>query len=151
MPEPASAGPLLTERAVRTLVEQWYSALDRHRDPDEVKRFLIDDGLELHFPEGVFRGHAGFADWYEAAVHRFFDEEHTVLRVRAAIDGAEAEVRVNVNWQARVWKAPTADSQWLGFDADQTWTVVAGEDGRTPLIKTYTCNALEPMPGSAAL
>ncbi len=150
MPEaPAIRG--LTEQAVRMLAEQWYAALDRHDDLEEIKKFVVDDGLEMRFPEGTFRGHTGFAQWYRAVSDRFFDEEHTVTDTQIALDGDQARVGVLVNWQARVWSPPAARSQWLGFDAHQTWTVVAGPGGGAPLIKTYICNALEPMPGSAAL
>ncbi|HEX6077557.1 MAG TPA: hypothetical protein VFZ32_20150, partial [Micromonosporaceae bacterium] len=61
-----------------------------------------------------------------------------------------ADVKVVVNWQARIWNPPAPKSEWLGFDAYQTWVVVAGPDG-TPQIETYTVDALEPMPGSATL
>ncbi|MFF7408917.1 YybH family protein [Streptomyces lydicus] len=150
MPEaPAVRG--LTEQAVRALAERWYAALDRHDDLDEMKALVVDDGLMMRFPEGTFRGHAGFATWYAAVSHRFFDEEHTVTDTQVVVDGAQARVHVRVNWQARAWNPPAARSEWLGFDADQTWIVVAGHSGPAPLIKTYICNALEPMPGSAAL
>ncbi|MEU2737300.1 nuclear transport factor 2 family protein [Streptomyces sp. NPDC007095] len=140
-----------TARSIRTFVEQWYAALDRHDDLDEVKKFVVDAGLEMRFPEGTFRGHSGFAEWYKAVCHRFFDEEHKVTDVHAVIDGTDARVQVHVNWQARVWNPPAARSEWLGFDAEQTWVVVAGDTRAVPLIKTYICDALEPMSGSAAL
>ena len=54
-----------------------------------------------------------------------------------------------MNWQAKIWNPPAATSTWLGFDADQTWVVVATEDG--PKIKKYVVNELAPMPGSASL
>ncbi|MEU9125480.1 nuclear transport factor 2 family protein [Streptomyces sp. NPDC048506] len=150
MPEaPAVRG--LTEQAVRALAEQWYAALDRHDGLDEMKQFVVDEGLEMRFPEGTFRGHAGFAEWYAAVSYRFFDERHTVTDTQVVIDGAEARVHVHVNWQARTWRPPAARSEWLGFDADQTWVVATGRRSWAPLIKTYICNALEPMPGSAAL
>ncbi|MEU2828844.1 nuclear transport factor 2 family protein [Streptomyces lavendulae] len=150
MPEAPSV-PFPGEHTVREFAERWYAALDRHGDLDEVKQFVVDDGLEMRFPEGTFRGHSGFARWYEAVCRRFFDEEHTVTGVRTVVDGAETSVHVQVNWQARVWNPPAATSQWLGFDADQTWSLVLDDSGTTLLIKTYVCNALKPMPGSAAL
>lgn len=150
MPD-APAIPRLTEQAVRALAERWYAALDRHDDLDEMKTFVVDDGLVMRFPEGTFRGHVGFAKWYGAVSHRFFDEEHTVTDTQIVVDGAEARVHVRVNWQARAWNPPAARSEWLGFDADQTWIVVAGNGGSVPLIKSYICNRLEPMPGSASL
>ncbi|MEU5305845.1 nuclear transport factor 2 family protein [Streptomyces noursei] len=140
-----------TEQAVRALAEQWYAALDRHDELGEMKKFVVDHGLVMRFPEGTVRGLAGFAEWYAAVSHRFFDEKHTVTGTQTVIDGAHARIRVRVNWQARTWQPPAARSEWLGFDADQTWVVVADSNGGPPRIKSYICNVLEPMPGSAAL
>jgi hypothetical protein len=139
----------LTDKSVRTFAEEWYRALDRHDALEDVLPYLIDDGLEMVFPETTSRGHAGFADWYKAVTNRFFDEEHTVTAVIPKNGGAETQVQVNVNWQAKIWNPPAAKSEWLGFDADQTWIVVATEDG--PKIKKYVVNELAPMPGSASL
>ncbi|MEU8517023.1 nuclear transport factor 2 family protein [Kitasatospora sp. NPDC048722] len=148
--QPFTAQPL-TAQSVRAFAERWYAALDRHDDEAEVRRFLADDGLELHFPEGTFRGHAGFRSWYEAACRRFFDERHVLREVRVDIAGDRARVHVRVDWWARHWSPPAARSEWLGFRADQTWAVVPGANGEGPLIETYTCDRLEPMPGSAEL
>jgi hypothetical protein len=105
----------------------------------------------MRFPETTARGHAGFADWYKAVTNRFFDEVHVVKKVEVEnLTDGRADVAVLVNWQARIWNAPAAKSQWLGFDADQTWVVVAGPDG-VPRVATYVVNALAPMPGSASL
>ncbi len=139
----------LTETSIRAFAEEWYRALDRHDDLEDVLGYLVDDGLEMVFPEGTSRGHEGFTAWYKAVTNRFFDEEHKVTAVVPAISGDRAEVQVNVNWQAKIWNPPAATSTWLGFDADQTWVVVATEDG--PKIKTYIVNDLAPMPGSASL
>ena len=140
---------MITEEAIRKLVDDWYRALDRHDDFDAVKDMVVDDGLEMRFPEMTARGHAGFGEWYRAVIHRFFDETHTVTSVTSTIDGPRATVSVQVNWQAMVWNPPSPQSSWLGFDAHQTWVVVAGEDG--PRIKTYIVNDLVPMSGSATL
>lgn len=141
----------LTEQAIRTMVADWYRALDRHDDLADVLPYLVDDGLEMRFPEATARGHAGFTDWYKAVTNRFFDEVHTLTSVAiGTLDAERAEVTVVVNWQATIWNPPAPKSQWLGFDAYQTWEVVAGPAGR-PQVKTYAVDALEPMPGSAAL
>lgn len=140
-----------TPDTVRTAVVSWYDLLDRHVPLEETLTRLVDEELEMRFPEATARGHAGFADWYKAVTNRFFDEVHTVKSVEFTEFGADrATVKVVVNWQATIWNPPAAKSQWLGFDAYQTWEVVPGELG-TPLVKTYIVDALEPMPGSAAL
>lgn len=140
-----------TETAIQTMVADWYQALDRHDDLEDVLPYLVDDGLEMRFPETTSRGHAGFADWYKAVTNRFFDEVHTVTSVEVSnLTPERADVKVVVNWQATIWNPPARSSQWLGFDAYQTWEVVPGPDG-APQIKTYIVDALEPMPGSASL
>lgn len=141
----------LTEQAIQAMVADWYRALDRHDDLTDVLPYLVDDGLEMRFPEATARGHAGFTDWYQAVTNRFFDEVHTLTSVAIGDHTAErAAVTVVVNWQATIWNPPSPKSQWLGFDAYQTWEVVAGPAGQ-PQVKTYTVDALEPMPGSASL
>ena len=140
-----------TEEDIRAAVADWYRALDRHDDLPSVLPYLVDDGLEMRFPEVTSRGHAGFADWYKAVTNRFFDEVHTVSTVDISeLSPDRAWVKVLVNWQARIWNPPAAKSLWLGFDAYQTWEMVPGPDGR-PLVKTYIVDSLEPMPGSASL
>lgn len=136
---------------IRSLADEWYFALDRHVPLADVTKFLIDDGLEMRFPEATARGHSGFADWYHNVTNRFFDEKHVVTKVDGAVTGDEAEVSVLVHWEARVWDPPSASSAWLGFDADQTWIVVRDQPDAAPKIKTYIVNDLAPVPGSASL
>jgi hypothetical protein len=139
----------LTEQSINEFVAAWYKALDQHDEFSSVKEMVVDDGLEMRFPEVTARGHAGFGEWYETVINRFFDEVHTITKVEPVIEGEEATVSVLVNWQAKVWNPPAPNSEWLGFDADQTWVLVAGESG--PKIRTYIVNGLDPMPGSASL
>jgi len=141
----------LTDEGVRELVTEWYRALDRHDELGEMLRYLIDDGLEMRFPEATAYGHSGFSDWYKGVTNRFFDELHTVTAVDiTALDERSATVSVVVNWQARIWNPPAAKSEWLGFDAYQTWELVAAP-GDTVKLKTYVVDRMEPMPGSASL
>jgi hypothetical protein len=139
------------EAAINSMVGDWYRALDRHDELSSVLRYLVDDGLEMRFPETTSRGHDGFAEWYKAVTNRFFDEVHTVTQVTVSnLTANSADVKVVVNWQAKIWNPPAPKSEWLGFDAYQTWEVVAGPNDEVQ-IKTYIVDALEPMPGSASL
>jgi ketosteroid isomerase-like protein len=140
----------LTSEALEKFAVDWYEALDRHDALESVLTMLVDDALEMRFPEVTSRGHEGFTSWYEAVTARFFDEVHTVrsVDVKSVVDG-EAEVAVVVNWQAKAHDGYDAKSKWLGFDAYQTWIVVAGPAG--PQIKIYTVDRMAPMPGSAQL
>jgi hypothetical protein len=140
-----------TESAIRTMVADWYSALDRHVELSEALTYLVNEGLEMRFPEVTSRGHDGFASWYKAVTNRFFDEVHTVTSVDfTSLTADRAQLEVVVNWQARIWNPPAPKSEWLGFDAYQTWEVVPGAEGQAQ-IRTYIVDRLEPMPGSASL
>jgi hypothetical protein len=140
----------LTASAIAELATAWYRALDRHDDIDDVFGLVVDDGLVMSFPEGTFKGREGLREWYDAVTARFFDEVHTVREVKPISLAAEqAELSVVVNWQFRVHNGQQARSAWGGFDAYQSWTVVAGENG--PLIKAYSADKLDPMPGSVSL
>jgi len=141
----------ITEDSIRTMVVEWYRALDRHDDLAVVLPYLVDEGLEMRFPEVTARGHSGFIDWYKAVTNRFFDEEHTVKTVDVTrLDATGADLKVVVNWQCKIWNPPAAASEFLGFDAFQTWELVVTPDGSTRL-KTYIVDGMEPMPGSGSL
>ena len=139
----------LTEESIRDFAVKWVGALDRHVDFEVLRRFVVERGLEMNMPEGTFRELDGLAKWYDAALHLFFDEHHTFIDIRPAIDGDTATVKIKVNWVSRAWKPPASSSVWLDLDIEQEWILVAGDDG--PLIKTYTVGAIDPRPGSGTL
>jgi hypothetical protein len=139
----------LTNLEVLNFARDWYAALDRHDPIEEVLGYLDPDDLVLNFPEGTFHGIDGFRGWYDAVTHRFFDEAHRLDSVQVDLGTDPGRAQVAVNWQARCWDPPAAASTWLGFDADQTWTVTA-EGGRLRILE-YTVNDLKPMPGSGSL
>jgi len=132
-------------------VTAWYQALDVHAPVDEMLPMLAADGLEMTFPEGVQRGQDGFRRWYETVTHRFFDEVHTLQNLTVTLNGDRADVKLVVNWQAKIWDPPAPRSVWLGFDAAQTWVVERSPTSGRSVVRTYIVDALTPMPGSASL
>jgi hypothetical protein len=140
----------LTDQEVEKLARDWYHALDVHVPIEQLWPMLATEGLRFVFPEGEREGPEGFKVWYDAVTHRFFDEVHTVKEVDSKPRGNESDVKVVVNWQAKIWNPPDANSQWLGFDAYQTWVVTRGPSGK-PVILKYTVDDLKPMEGSASL
>lgn len=139
----------LADKGIQEFVRGWFAALDRHADFAELRSRVVDHGLEMKFPEGVFREVDGLAKWYDNALNLFFDEKHTFIDVRTDIAGDRATVTIKVNWKSRAWRPPEATSTWLDLVIDQQWEVVAGENG--PLIKTYVVGHVEPQPGSGTL
>ncbi len=146
----SSTAPL-SEAEITQFANDWYRKLDVHAPMVELLPMLADADLEMHFPEGITRGHVGFEAWYQRVIRIFFDEVHTVKEVKAEPGGGDVNVKVVVNWQAKVWNAPDATSKWLGFDAYQTWVVRRSPSTGKAIIVRYVVDSLDPMEGSATL
>lgn len=141
----------LTENEVKAFVDDWYRKLDVHAPADEVVPLVAPEGLEMKFPEATLRGQPAFRSWYEGVIRKFFDEVHDMKELKITVNGDRADVKLCVNWQAKVWDPPNAKSTWLGFDAYQTWIVKRSPQTGKPVVTTYIVDELRPMPGSATL
>ena len=133
----------LEEDEVKQLVEKWYlELLDTHAPTEQ---------LEMRFPEETAHGWEGFRKWYERIINTFFDEVHTIKELEVTTEGDRAKVNVLVNWQAHTWTPPAPKSQWLGFDAGQTWVVKRSPATGQPVVVTYIVDTFVPMQGSSSL
>lgn len=148
---------LLQIGEIRALVGEWYRKLDEHVPATDIAPLVLDEGLGFVVPETSLRSRKEFVDWYAGGnghpgvINLFFDEVHTLMRVEATPGGQRVQVKVVVNWQARRWRAPAPRSQWIGFDAFQTWDLVRSPETAKPVIARYVVDALEPMPGSPSV
>ncbi len=143
----------LTEDEVKRFMERWYlELLDTHAPAEELVACVADDA-EMRFPEATVVGVDAFRDWYDRIVNTFFDEVHEITRndVTVAADGQSAEVKIDLNWQAKVWIPPAAKSQWIGFDAGQTHEVRRSPKTGEPMIQVYGVDTFVAMPGSSNL
>jgi hypothetical protein len=152
---------LPSEDAVRVLVYEWYRKLDGHAPLSEYLALLADD-CRMVFPEATLTGKDSFAAWYQGGannfpgvINLFFDEKHEVKRVDVKLVDNEpsnwqADVLIVVKWEARRWTPPRANSDYLGFDAWQRWTVRLSSDGK-PVVRDYIVDRLEKLQGSADL
>ena len=136
---------------VHDFAVRWFQALDRHEPFDVMESFLAGDGLELIVPEDTFRGLSGFQQWYERALHLFFDESHTLQEINhVGSDGDRQTLKVTVNWRCRSWTPPDARSKSIDMDAFQTWVLSPDASGQ-PRILRYVVDDARYRPGSATL
>jgi hypothetical protein len=141
----------MTDAEVRQFVEEWYRLLDVHAPVDRLLPLLADADLEMRLPEVTSYGHDGFKQWYAKVTNRFFDEVHTIKELEMTDQGDRPTLRVVVNWQAKIWNPPAAKSEWVGFDAGQTWVLSRSTDTGKPVIVQYSVDTFDPMEGSATL
>lgn len=146
------ATPLSLEE-VRAMAVKWYSGLDNHIPEPQMLKFLEAEGLEMQWPDYHVQSIEDFDGWYQRALGLFFDEQHTIkeFTVTPSADGSKADVKVFVNWKARVWTAREARSKFLNLDIHQTWVVVPSPDGSKPLIKFIRFDDGTPLEGSDTL
>jgi hypothetical protein len=151
-----TAAPL-TREEIDAFAADWYRKLDEHVPAPEIVPLVLDQGLEFVVPEATLRSRNEFGDWYAGGgshpgvINLFFDEVHTLSRVEAKPGGQRVEVKVVVNWQARRWRPPSPRSEWIGFDAFQTWELIRSLETGSPVIARYVVDELRPMPGSPPL
>lgn len=141
---------MLTPESIETLAKVWYRKLDVHAPKEELTALVIDEGLEMVFPEATVYGWPGFLGWYDKVINIFFDEVHTVKLVESDIDGDHANVKVVVQWEASVWKAPAPNSERIKCDAYQTWEVTSDGNGGA-LVTKYIVDDIKYHEGSATL
>lgn len=142
----------LNETDIRSMAVNWYGGLDSHQPEVEMLKFLVPEGLEQQWPDYHVQSLADFEGWYQRALRLFFDELHTLksFDVTVSPDGSKADVKVFVNWQARVWTPGDAKSKYLNLDIHQTWVVVPDASGK-PLIKFIRVDDATPLEGSDSL
>jgi hypothetical protein len=139
---------------VKRFAAAWYQALDVHAPTDDLARLLVDDGLEMIFPEKTLIGLGDFKAWYAGGTYSdgekapgviniFFDEVHVVKSVAIERRGDEAVVDVVVGWQASWFSPPAAKSTRTAMDATQRWTLRRCAEGKNPFgIEVTSYNAM---------
>ena len=143
----------LSQEAVREMAVIWYGGLDNHVPEPQLLALLEPEGLEMQWPDYHVQNIDDFDGWYQRALGIFFDEQHTIkeLTVTPSADGTYGDVKVFVNWKARVWTHRDARSKFLNLDIHQTWVVVPSKDGKKPLIKFIKFEDGTPLEGSDTL
>jgi len=141
----------ITESEVQALAANWYAKLDAHAPVEDFMPLLAQQGLEMHYPEGVFKGIEGFQEWYNRVIRLFFDEHHELKEVAVLLPADPANATVVVNWQGSFWKPPEPRSQRIVLDSYHTWVVKRSPDTNKPAILKYVVEKLEYAKGSARL
>ncbi|MEW2292740.1 nuclear transport factor 2 family protein [Streptomyces sp. NPDC006743] len=125
---------------VAAFVQHWYDILSSHEPVEDLLPHVIDDGLEMAFPERTLRSHADFRDWYAAVGESFGPQSHIVEKLRTHEHDGLVDVEVTVVWTAK----NLSDGSVSALRIDQTWQLVReGADGALR-IRTYHVGALNP-------
>jgi hypothetical protein len=143
----------MTDENIKSFVAAWYYALDIHAPASDCEKFLVDDGLQLVFPEKTMRSFAEFEDWLGFIYKTFFDELHNVVKVEIKNNGESgADLEVVVAWQASWFTPPDAKSKRTSMNAYQRWSIKKSDKNPWGLaIEKYAVDRFDYAPGFAQL
>ncbi|MFG3281877.1 nuclear transport factor 2 family protein [Streptomyces sp. NPDC048111] len=125
---------------IPAFVQHWFDILSSHEPVEELLAHVVDDGLEMVFPERTLRSHADFRDWYEVVGEAFADQSHVVERLDVDEDGTGVGISLTVVWTAK----QTSDGTVSSFRIQQTWRLVREAGTGRPLISRYRVGDLAP-------
>jgi hypothetical protein len=154
----------ISESQIEEFVNAWFLALDQHVPTAEISK-LVDDNVQMIFPEKTLHGIGDFQAWYAGGAYSdgeqapgviniFFDEDHNVASMESEAGGDQVNVRVVVAWQASMFIPPAAKSKRVVLDATQDWTLVKSDKNPYGLVITSYNAMAEPFvyaPGFARL
>jgi len=120
-----------SENDVKSFVYSWFGLFDTNAP---VKMFLprmVDEGLNMKFPEAKIATHNDFIGWYEGILKNIATASHDVkdLQVDLTVDNKYL-VQLLVLWQAK-----TVEGEQLRFLAQQRWIILVQDD--VLKIKSY--------------
>ncbi|MEU3525815.1 nuclear transport factor 2 family protein [Streptomyces sp. NPDC038707] len=125
---------------VAAFVQHWYDILSSHEPVEDLLAYVIDDGLEMAFPERTLRGHADFRDWYAAVGESYGPQSHIVEKLRTDEHDGLVDVGVTVVWTAK----NLSDGSVSALRIDQTWQLVRDPVSGSLRIRTYHVGDLNP-------
>jgi hypothetical protein len=137
----------ITKVQLYQLVRDWFRHINDHASFDEIMQYLSPDGFLMKFPEGIISCKEDFKKWYDDVTHKFFDQIHEIVNIETEIFEKKANITIYVNWHAHTWESPSPYSEYLNFDAMQSWEVAYNENLKKIVITKYIIESLESNEG----
>lgn len=123
------------EQRISRFVGEWFGQFDQLPEASEFFTSHLSDDVNWHMPDGQFRGHQGFRDWYAIARRTFkpgCDHQVEQIEIKPLPDNRyEAELRI------RLLADTFEDSEWQGQSinllVNETWQVELDAQGNITL------------------
>lgn len=125
------------ENDIKSFVYHIFSMYDYHVPVEQFYPYLIDEGLEMQFPEGKLQSHRDFQHWYDVSVgENIRSNTHTIENLQVHIAGDHTYHVDFTVW----WQAETRQGDYVSYHVHQKWTLV--EIDNALKIKTYTVEGI---------
>ena len=121
------------EMKIERLVKSWFTQFDQLPEDDGFFIKYLSGEVNWRMPEGTFKGHDGFRQWYQGARANFKpDCDHIVEQIstrKTADDQFETDLRIRL-------KADTYSGETIDLLVNETWNLSFGADNH-PVIRDY--------------
>ena len=120
------------ENDIKSFVYQIFGFFDKHVDVEKILQYLVDDQLEMDFPDTTIRSTEEFRKWYKVVEAKFEWNLHDLdkLDVKCREHGGY-DVDIVLRWQAK----SRGEKLISIFRAEQQWFLVESENG--PKVARY--------------
>ncbi|SHG80216.1 hypothetical protein [Ferrimonas marina] len=140
-----------THNDIKSFVHRVFSMYERAtvgnpRIPAEAFTDLVDEQVEVQFPDRTIQNRAEFLDWHRWIHGRLRSDDHDIsnIQVENLCDG-----RYQARFQVR-WRAEFLDGQYTDLKLEQRWVMREEDDLDHPVIETYQAAIADTLPGSTA-
>lgn len=135
----------LTKSEVKEFILNWYENLNNHVSPDELASLVTEQNLEMQFPDTLVQSRDELKNVYGTSIYKFFDESHTINKRSITINEDQADVRIELRWEARQWNPPAAKSEKLTADVVQSFRLKRASATEKPMMVRYKIDSITPV------
>ncbi|GLX85141.1 hypothetical protein tloyanaT_13930 [Thalassotalea loyana] len=127
----------IDESYVESFVRKWFVAFDKMpEDSQQFTQHLATD-VTWSMPEGDFKGHHGFVEWYNIALKQFKPNcDHQIQAISVQQHDKSFIVDLTVNLTAETYPESDFNGQPINIVAKETWHMSISPQGRL-LIDNY--------------
>jgi len=125
------------ENNIRSFVYNIFAMYDYHVPVNQFYPYLVNQDLEMQFPEGKLTSHQDFEHWYDVSVgENITSNTHTLESLQVAVLGNKTYQVDLVVW----WQAENTKGEYLSYHFKQKWILV--EEHNSLKIQKYIVKKL---------
>ena len=125
------------ENNIKSFVYNIFAMYDYHVPVAQFYPYLVNQGLEMQFPEGKLTSHQDFEHWYDVSVgENIKSNTHTLESLQVAVLGNKTYQVDLVVW----WQAENTKGEYLSYHFKQKWILV--EEQNALKIQKYIVKQL---------
>lgn len=126
-----------SEESVRRFVREWFEQFDQLPEEDGFFTKRLSHSVNWRMPEGTFKGHQGFRDWYQIARSTFLPGcDHQVEQVEVSESESGVKAFLRIRLIAKTFPDSLFEGEDINLLVNETWDLEVDDYGSV-MIKDY--------------